>query len=476
MARDGSGNYNAPSPENPVVTGTTIDADDHNTTIADVGAALTASLAKDGQTVPTANLPMGGFKHTNVANPTTRSQYTTVDFVQDAEHISAGSVSGTNTITCSMSPAITAYVDNMMILFTPFATNTGATTLNINSVAARAVVTVDGVALVAGDIVAGTAAQVIYDLANTQWILQNPIVWSSIGDIGTAVQAWDADLDALAALSGTGLIARTAGQTYDDSRAITGTASRISVTNGDGVSGNPTLNIDTSYVGQATLTTLGTIATGTWAATDVAVLHGGTGSSTAGGARTNLGLGTLAVQNTVDNGDWSGTDLAIANGGTGTSTAANARTALGLAIGLDVADNDFGGARFDGLTNLEGNALASADDFLVMDGTTCKRMEYNTMGVPVNTITGTSDTLASGDMNHFNEYTNASAVAVSLNTGVGVVGNVVMIKQSGAGQVTIGGSATTEAAAGLKTRAQHSVISLICIAANTWAVFGDTAA
>jgi len=64
-----------------------------------------------------------------------------------------------------------------------------------------------------------------------------------------------------------------------------GTANRITV-NAD------TIDIHASYVGQTTITTAGTIATGTWAATDVAVAHGGTGSSTAAGAATNLGLGT----------------------------------------------------------------------------------------------------------------------------------------------------------------------------------------
>jgi hypothetical protein len=42
--------------------------------------------------------------------------------------------------------------------------------------------------------------------------------------------------------------------------------------------------------GNTSITTLGTITTGTWAATDVAVAHGGTGASDAPGARTNLGL------------------------------------------------------------------------------------------------------------------------------------------------------------------------------------------
>jgi hypothetical protein len=59
-------------------------------------------------------------------------------------------------------------------------------------------------------------------------------------------QTVDADLTALAALSTTGMMARTAANTYT-MRTITGTASRLSVTNGDGVSGNPTLNIDAAY-------------------------------------------------------------------------------------------------------------------------------------------------------------------------------------------------------------------------------------
>jgi len=48
------------------------------------------------------------------------------------------------------------------------------------------------------------------------------------------------------------------------------------------------VDIASTYVGQSSITTLGTITTGTWAATDVAVEHGGTNASTESGARTNL--------------------------------------------------------------------------------------------------------------------------------------------------------------------------------------------
>ena len=48
------------------------------------------------------------------------------------------------------------------------------------------------------------------------------------------------------------------------------------------------VDIASTYAGQSSITTLGTIGTGTWAATDVAVAHGGTNASTEAGARTNL--------------------------------------------------------------------------------------------------------------------------------------------------------------------------------------------
>ena len=68
-----------------------------------------------------------------------------------------------------------------------------------------------------------------------------------------------------------------------------GTADRITV-NADSV------DIASTYAGQSTITTLGTIATGVWGAnaTDIAVADGGTGASDATTARTNLGIKTTA--------------------------------------------------------------------------------------------------------------------------------------------------------------------------------------
>jgi len=52
------------------------------------------------------------------------------------------------------------------------------------------------------------------------------------------------------------------------------------------------VDIASTYVGQSSITTLGTITTGVWNGTDVAVADGGTGASDAASARTNLGIKT----------------------------------------------------------------------------------------------------------------------------------------------------------------------------------------
>jgi len=84
--------------------------------------------------------------------------------------------------------------------------------------------------------------------------------------------------------SGAGQITAGAGLTKDGNTLdVVGTADRITV-NADSV------DIASTYAGQSTITTLGTITTGVWGsgATDIAVASGGTGASTAADARTNL--------------------------------------------------------------------------------------------------------------------------------------------------------------------------------------------
>lgn len=64
--------------------------------------------------------------------------------------------------------------------------------------------------------------------------------------------------------------------------SVSGTTNRITASAG-------VIDISAAYVGQTSLTTLGTVTTGVWNGTSIAVLNGGTGATTAAAARTNLG-------------------------------------------------------------------------------------------------------------------------------------------------------------------------------------------
>ncbi len=75
--------------------------------------------------------------------------------------------------------------------------------------------------------------------------------------IGSTVEAWDADLDALAAQTGSGVVCRTALNTYAQ-RVITG-APGIVVTDGGGITGNPTISVNPA---------LGIVMTGPISVTD----------------------------------------------------------------------------------------------------------------------------------------------------------------------------------------------------------------
>jgi hypothetical protein len=171
MARNGSGTYSLPA-GNPVTTGTTISSTWANNTLNDIGNAMTASLAYDGQTVPVANLPMGSYIHTGVGNATARTNYAAAGQVQDGTFQYLTSVTGTNTVTALAPISMTAYAAGQVFRFIVAATNTSSVTLNINSIGAKSITKNGTTALTANDILINSVVEVIYD--GTQFQLVNP--------------------------------------------------------------------------------------------------------------------------------------------------------------------------------------------------------------------------------------------------------------------------------------------------------------
>lgn len=175
MSRNGTGTYVLPA-GNPVVTGTTVSSTWANTTLSDISSALTQSIAADGQTPVTANLPMSGFRHTGVANANARTTYASAADVQDGTPIYLTSVSGTNTITATAAYTMAAYAAGQRFIFFPAAANTGATTINLNAIGAKSIF-LSGLALTGGELVVGSPVEIVYD--GTQFnLLSGSNVWA----------------------------------------------------------------------------------------------------------------------------------------------------------------------------------------------------------------------------------------------------------------------------------------------------------
>lgn len=163
MARNGSGTYSLPV-GNPVTTGTTISSTWANNTLNDLGNAMTASLAYDGQTTPVANLPMGGYIHTGVGNATLRTNYSAAGQVQDGTLTYLTSVSGTDTITAIAPVSMNTYAAGQTFRFIASGANTTTgVTLNINSIGAKNITKNGSTALAVGDISSGALVTVNYD-------------------------------------------------------------------------------------------------------------------------------------------------------------------------------------------------------------------------------------------------------------------------------------------------------------------------
>ena len=145
---------------------------------------LSNCITKDGQTTPTANLPMGTYKHTGVGNASARDQYVSAGQLQDGGIVYVSTVGGTgDAITLTPSPAITAYAAGQCFRFQAGATCTTAVTVNVSGVGAKDVKSPVGAALTAGNIVSGDVYEIHYN--GTEFRLLSPAA-SNLLDKSTA--------------------------------------------------------------------------------------------------------------------------------------------------------------------------------------------------------------------------------------------------------------------------------------------------
>jgi len=122
MARNGSGTYNRAVA--PYVAGTTITAATVNSEMDDIATALTQSLSRDGQSPPTANLPMGNFRITGLGNAIASTDAATlgqvgVEIIQRQTVTSASAIDFTipsGFMDCEVSWALNFSADAQLLL------------------------------------------------------------------------------------------------------------------------------------------------------------------------------------------------------------------------------------------------------------------------------------------------------------------------------------------------------------------------
>lgn len=162
MPYSGSGSFSVYTPGNPAVTGTTISSTAFNNTMNDFASGLSNAMTRDGQSPATSNIPMGNNRITGLANGTARTDAATVAQIQDGGPTYLTSVSGTNTITASLT-GLAAYTAGQSFRFVAAGANTGAVTININSLGAKNITKNGTASLVSGDITSGAVYIVTYD-------------------------------------------------------------------------------------------------------------------------------------------------------------------------------------------------------------------------------------------------------------------------------------------------------------------------
>jgi hypothetical protein len=115
---------------------------------------------------------MGAFKITNLAAGTVASDAARLDQVQGGAATFI-TVAGTDTLTGTVVPALSAYATGNQFSFLVANTNTGAVTINVDGIGAKAITRTGTTALVAGDMVAGQAVEIIYDGTRFQLVNGN---------------------------------------------------------------------------------------------------------------------------------------------------------------------------------------------------------------------------------------------------------------------------------------------------------------
>lgn len=173
MPFNGSGIYSLPA-GSVVSDGTTIDAADLNTPLADIESSLSSLVLKNGAAPFTANQSMGGNKLTNMADGTVGGDAATLRQVRNGEVSQATVVGGTvNAIALTFDPGYGSFVTGMRLRWFSLGQNTGPVTINVSGLGAKDLRKYDSQVLDSGDVPpAGALVEAVYN--GTRFLMAQP--------------------------------------------------------------------------------------------------------------------------------------------------------------------------------------------------------------------------------------------------------------------------------------------------------------
>ena len=132
-----------------------------------------------------------------------------------------------------------------------------------------------------------------------------------------------------------------------------------------------------------------------------------------------------------------------------------------------------------------GTVTVSIDTAVTADLTTAQTLTTKTLTAPkinlaFNAQTGTTYTLVSADSGKLVTSSNASAVVITIPSGIFAAGEQINVQSIGVGLTTISGGAVTITSTGASAsapilRARYSAATIICTASNVFTVIGDLA-
>lgn len=193
---------------------------------------------------------------------------------------------------------------------------------------------------------------------------------SPITTSGTITLTLGAELQGLSVLSANGLVARTTTGTYA-SRSLAGTAGNVVVTNGDGVAGNPTVNLATvgsavtNFFGQFTTDAFGRVtATAAATAGNITTALGYTPVNKAGDTMTGaLNMGGFGITNLAA--PVNGADAVTKNYVDAATSGLSWKQAVVVATTANIT--------LSGLQTIDGYAVQAGDRVLVKNQTTASQ-------------------------------------------------------------------------------------------------------